>query len=222
MEDSVLKRNPLFRNFTEAELRQLLCSKQVYTATHKKHSMILSAGETTDVFGLILSGAVTVEQYDLFGNANMLTHLAAGDIFAEAYACIPEKKLMVSVLAETVSEILFIDMKKILNSPISEFSYKDKLIANMLILSSQKNLTLSRKIFHTSAKTIRDRVLSYLSDQAVLHKSEDFSIPLNRQQLANYLNVERSALSNELGKMSRDGLLQVSKNRFILKTGQHF
>ena len=83
-------------------------------------------------------------------------------------------------------------------------------------LSAQKNLNLSRKIFHTSPKTIRGRLLSYLSYQSMRSGSSSFTIPFNRQQLADYLNVDRSALSNELSKMQRDGLIQVERNRFVL------
>lgn len=220
MEFAFLLKNPLFRDISAEEIEQIIGAKQAFVRVYKKRSLIISAGETTGVFGFILNGKVNIERYDLFGNANMLAHVGAGDIFAETYACIPEEKLMVNVLAGEDCQILFIDMEKILRLPSAEFTYKDKLIRNLLILSSKKNLTLSRKIFHTSAKTIRNRVLSYLTDQAVLNKSRAFSIPLDRQQLANYLNVERSALSNELGKMSRDGLIEVNKNYFVLKSGK--
>ena len=84
------------------------------------------------------------------------------------------------------------------------------------MIASQKNLNLSRRSVHTSAKSIRGRLLSYLSDQALAQGSRSFSIPFNRQQLADYLNVDRSAMSNELSKMQKEGLLQSDRNQFTL------
>lgn len=124
---------------------------------------------------------------------------------------------MVSAVASEPSEILFLNGARILQSCPNACVHHGKLIRRLLTISSQKNLNLSRRIFHTSAKTIRGRLVSYLSVQAAQSQSPDFTIPFNRQQLADYLSVDRSALSNELGKMQRDGLLQVNKNHFILK-----
>ena len=98
--------------------------------------------------------------------------------------------------------------------------YHGRLIRNLLTISAQKNLILSRRIFHTSPKSIRGRLLSYLSFQASSQGSSEFTIPFNRQQLADYLSVDRSALSNELGKMQKDGLLKVNKNHFIIRDNQ--
>jgi CRP-like cAMP-binding protein len=100
--------------------------------------------------------------------------------------------------------------------------FHSKLIRNLLSIASQKNLNLSRRIFHTSSKSIRGRLLSYLSFQATKHGSLEFEIPFNRQQLADYLSVDRSAMSNELSKMQRDGLLKVERNRFILQDTASF
>ena len=92
--------------------------------------------------------------------------------------------------------------------------FHQNLVQNLLAISAQKNLNLSRRIFHTSSKTIRGRLLSYLSYQAMEREKEEFDIPYNRQQLADYLNVDRSAMSNELGKMQKDRLIEVDRKHF--------
>ena len=123
---------------------------------------------------------------------------------------------MVDVGAAEDSQVLFPHVERVLQVRPHTCAHHSKLIRNLLLLSAQKNLNLSRKIFHTASKTIRGRLLSYLSYQARWSGSPSFTIPFNRQQLADYLNVERSALSNELSKMQRDGLLVVERNRFTL------
>ena len=124
---------------------------------------------------------------------------------------------MVDVAAVQDTEVLFLDMGLLLSG---EGPHHGILLRNLLTITARKNLALSRRIFYTSSKTIRGRLLSYLSDQAVLQNSPSFSIPFDRQQLADYLGVDRSALSNELGKMRRDGLLSARKSHFRLNVSQ--
>ena len=126
---------------------------------------------------------------------------------------------MVHVTAAEPAEVLFLRADRLLAVERGAGPAQGTLVRNLLALSAQKNLTLSRKIFHTAPKTIRGRLLSYLSDQAVRAGSRSFSIPFDRQQLADYLGVERSALSHELGKMRREGLLRFRKNVFHLERG---
>ncbi len=128
----------------------------------------------------------------------------------------PGEKLLVDVFAAEVTEVLFLNVGKMLSQCSNSCGHHTQLIRNLLAISAQKNLQLSRRIFNTSSKSIRGRLLSYLSDQAVKNESERFDIPFNRQQLADYLGVDRSALSAELGKMQREGLLEFRKNHFHL------
>ena len=123
---------------------------------------------------------------------------------------------MVSVVASEKTEVLFLNVGRILQVCSNNCSHHGKIIRNLLSVSARKNLNLSRRIFHTSAKSIRGRLLSYLSYQAMKNSSREFDIPFSRQQLANYLSVDRSALSNELSKMQKDGLLKAERNHFIL------
>ena len=150
----------------------------------------------------------------------VLDSVGPGEIFAETYACTPDEPLMVNAVAAQGTQVLFLEIERVLRLCPSACRHHSGLLRNLLALSAQKNLNLSRKIFHTSPKTIRGRLLSYLSEQAIRSNSSCICLPFNRQQLADYLNVDRSALSNELGKMAQDGLIRVEKNRFWLLDGQ--
>ena len=123
---------------------------------------------------------------------------------------------MVDAVSARESEVLFLDLDAVQDCPICSGQWAGTIQSNLLKVFARKNLTLSQRIFCTSAKTIRGRLLTYLSAQAVQHGSSSFEIPFNRQQLADYLNLDRSALSKELGKMRQEGLLEFQKNRFTL------
>ena len=163
-----------------------------------------------------MEGSVNIIKDDVWGNRKIIENISQGQIFAETYACTPGEALMVDVVAAEPSEALFLEVERVLRTCPNTCSHHSRLVRNLLALSAQKNLNLSRKIFHTSPKTIRGRLLSYLSEQAVRSGGRSFTIPFDRQQLADYLNVERSALSGELGRMQREGLLRTRRNQFEL------
>ena len=183
---------------------------------YTKGEQIYHSGDYVSDLGMVLSGSVLIQTDDLWGNTTVLDRIGPGQIFAETYACVPGEPLMVDVVAAEGTQVLFLNVERVLRVCSHTCAHHSKLIRNLLLLSAQKNLNLSRKIFYTSSKTIRGRLLSYLSYQARRNGTPSFTIPFNRQQLADYLNVERSALSNELSKMQRDGLLVVEKNHFTL------
>ena len=214
-----LSNTPLFRGVSPEEVEQMLPCLGASERSFGKDEVIFRAGDTVQSMGLVLSGCVRIENDDVWGNRSILDQLEPGQIFAETYACIPGEPLMVNAVAGAPTQVLFLDAARLLRICPDACPHHAKLIRNLLAVSAQKNLTLSRRIFHTSPKTIRGRLLSYLSYQARRQGSYQFSIPFNRQQLADYLGVDRSALSAELGKMQRDGLLTVEKNRFVLKGG---
>ena len=216
MDYNILSTSALFHGADAGEIKEMLSCMGADQRQYDKGEIIYHAGDTAASLGVVLSGSVLIENDDLWGNTTVLDSVGPGQIFAETYACTPGERLMVNVLAAEPSEVLFLRMDRILHACPQSCGYHIKLIRNLLAISAQKNLHLSRKIFHTSAKSIRGRLLSYLSYQAIKSGSQSFVIPFNRQQLADYLNVDRSALSNELGKMQRDGLIRVSKSRFEL------
>ena len=170
----------------------------------------------TDI-GLVLSGSVRIEHMDLWGNQSVLGITPTGSVFAESYACIPNEPMMVDAVANVDCDILFINIPRLF-SPCSICGNQNRLIQNLVIISAEKNLQLSRRSLHTSPKTIRGRLFSYFSQQVSAQGSNKIVIPFNRQQLADYLNLDRSALSKELGKMRKDGLIEYNKNTFVIKT----
>lgn len=210
----------LFRGITEEEKAELFQCLKAVTKEYRRGETIYQAGTFTDRMGLVVAGKAAVESCDIWGNGSILDVVEPGEVFAETYACLENEPLMVSVTAFEDTQILFFDMGKLLRVCSPGCGYHSRLVQNLLQIMAEKNLSLSRKIFHTTPKTIRERVVSYLSDQAVRQGKNEFEIALNRQQLADYLGVDRSALSNELSKMQREGLLTFQKNRFVLKTDE--
>lgn len=216
MNEHFLENTRLFSGIPAGEIGAMLDCLQAVRNRFAKGAVIYRAGETVRHVGLVLSGRVQIENNDPWGNRSVLDSVGPGMVFAETYACLPEEPLLVSVLSAEASEVLFLDIDRVLHRCSNACAQHSGLLRNLLMITAQKNLNLSRRIFHTTAKTIRERLTSYLAFQAAHCASYDFRIPFDRQQLADYLSVDRSALSNELSKMQRDGLLWVKKNHFIL------
>ena len=209
-----LSKTLLFRGTTPQEVQSILECLQAEKKHYQKSDVIYHAGDSVTSLGMVLSGSVSIENDDLWGNKSILDRIGPGQVFAETYACVSGEALMVSVVAAEASDILFMNVSRLLRICPHACEHHGKLIRNLLTISAQKNLNLSRRIFHTSSKSIRGRLLSYLSFQAVRQGRRDFTIPFNRQQLADYLSVDRSALSSELCRLRREGVLECCKNRF--------
>lgn len=211
-----LSKTILFQGASPEEVRTMLHCLGAEVRSYQRGSIVYHMGDVVNSMGILLSGSVSIENDDVWGNKSILDKIGPGQVFGETYACVPNEPLMISIVATEPTEILFLDMSRVLNICSNACDFHNKLIRNLLSVSLQKNLSLSRRIFHTSSKSIRGRLLSYLSFQATQHGSCDFQIPFSRQQLADYLSVDRSALSNELGKMQKEGLLRVDRNHFTL------
>lgn len=211
----------LFSNFTEEEMEDLLSSLPTSVRQYKKNEYILHAGDRITQFGVILSGRIVIENTDFLGNQIVLAENQKGDIFAEIYAYLSKVPLMVDVRATENTEVLFLDLAPLHQPTIENKNWYVKFLRNLLTVSAKKNIAFSNRTFHTSSKRARDRIASYLSSQAILHGKNEFTIPFNRQEMADYLNLDRTALSNELGKMEKEGLISFKKNHFTLNE-QHF
>ncbi len=220
MDYNFLSKTMLFRGIAAEEIQAMMACLAAEQKSYDKGVTIYQTGSCVQSLGLVLSGSVQIESNDLWGNKSILDRVPAGAVFAETYACIPGEPLMVCVVAAEKSEIVFLRAARLMQTCPSTCPQHQKLTENLLQISAQKNLILSRRMFHMSPKTIRGRLLSYLSFQTAREGTYDVTIPFNRQQLADYLGVDRSALSNELGKMQKEGLLTVRKNRFIVQRGE--
>ncbi|MCR4751564.1 MAG: Crp/Fnr family transcriptional regulator [Eubacterium sp.] len=212
----ILQRSMLFHGLTADEISAALAFFHAEKKQYKKGAVILHAGLTTDRMGLVLEGSVTIENNDIWGNRTILSHIGKGQFFAETYAYLPVEPMLVDVVANENCRILFLRIGSMQGPFNLPGPWLMTFVSNLLRISAHKNLSLSGRSFHTAPKTIRGRVLSYLNTVSLQKGSHEFDIPFDRQQLADYLNLERSALSKELGKMRRDGLITVRKNHFIL------
>lgn len=214
---SFLIKTSLFLGITETEAESMLNCLQSNHQTYKKNDVIYHIGDRVNALGLVLYGGVNIETADVWGNRNILDNVGPGQVFAETFSCLHEEHIMVDVVATEDSEVLFLRIDRLLTTCSNSCKYHSRLIYNLMSVMARKNLNLTHKIFHTAPKSIRDRLLSYLSFQAIKQGRYQFEIPFNRQQLADYLCVDRSAMSNELSKMKHDGLLAFKKNVFHLR-----
>lgn len=173
------------------------------------------AGDRTEEMGLVLSGSVYILREDFWGNRRILGKIHQGDLFGEAFACSGEK-MTVSVQASESSFILYLNCTKLMETCTKACDFHAHILAALIRILAQKNQKLVVKMEHMSQKTTREKLLSYLSEQAQLTGKQEFVIPFNRQQLADYLSVERSAMSAELSRMRQDGILDFERSRFCL------
>lgn len=214
---STIRSAPLFSGVSEAELTAMLACLKAEKKDFPKEAFVLRAGDTAESIGLVLTGTVLVIQEDIWGNRNILSKAGLGQTFAAAYACAPGSRLNVSVVAETPITVLFLNVKRILTVCPSACSYHNRIIRNLLGELAGKNLQFSEKLTHVGQRSTRSKIMSYLSAEAQRLGTYELDIPFSRQQLADYLGVERSGLSQELGKMKKDGLLDYRKSHFVLK-----
>ena len=212
-----LKKTSLFRGTTEDELPTLLgCIAPTYR-DFAKNEIILHQGEDITSVGMVLSGRVQIIEEDFWGNRNIIADVWPGEIFGESYAFLPGELLRVSAVAAEASAVMMIDARHMLEICSSACRFHTRLVQNMLAESAKKNLALTRKLSHMSKRSTREKLLSYLSGQSLAAGCDQFEIPFNRQQLADYLCVDRSAMSNELCKMRDEGMLTFDKSSFHLK-----
>lgn len=215
MDYLLLSNTKLFNEISITNIKHVLKCLKSRIKSFKKDEVIFSIGEQTEELGLILSGSVIIENNDFWGDRSILSIIQENYIFGESYAFTNEN-LNISVIAAEDTEVLFLNTKSLITMCGKACYFHTQLIQNLLFISSSNNIKLSQRILNTSSKTIRGRLISYLSQQAHENSSNEFKIPLNRQELADYLNVNRSALSNELGKMREEELLDFHKNKFKL------
>ena len=197
---------PLFRGVPAEELPALLARASARTCAFQKGELLLRRGDVTRRLGLVLDGSVHIIREDFWGNRSIVGLAGPGEVFAESYALAGEP-LEVSVLAAAPGAALFLEADGLTDA---------RLTANLLHLLARKNLMLTRKMRHMARRTTRDKLLSYLSAQALAAGSSEFDIPMDRQQLADYLAVDRSAMSAALGKLRDDGVLTFRKNHVRL------
>lgn len=210
----ILENVRLFSDIDKNELLSLLDCLNVTVRTYKKGESIFLYGDKVDYLGIVLTGLVQVVKEDYYGNRSILANIQKSNLFGEVFAFSTVEKVPVSVFAIEDSKVLLINYEKIIKPCSNSCSFHGKLIYNMLHIISDKNLLLNEKIEYLSKPTTREKLLSYLSEQAKRNNSNEFHIQFNRQELADYLSVNRSAMSSELSKLKEEGIIEYKKNYF--------
>ena len=212
----IIRSSQLFSGVSEEELTAMLSCLETRKESFPKDALLLRIGDTADAIGLVLSGSILIIQEDIWGNRNILSRTAPGQTYAAAFACAPSSVSNVSVVTETPTAVLFLNVKRLLTVCPSACAHHSRIIRNLLSDLAGKNLLLNEKLTHIAQRTTRAKLMSYLSAEAQRRGAVEFDIPFSRQQLADFLAVERSGLSLELGKMKKEGLLDYHKEHFVL------
>ena len=211
-----LKRTQLFSGVGNNEIDTMLNCLQARLLTFKKGDYVFREGEHIDNITILVEGKLLVQHDDFWGNRNIINVIRIGEIFGEAYVAPESGVLLNDVIAEEDSTIIFFNINRILTVCGSACRFHSMVVQNLFFAISEKNRKLVQKIGHMSKRSTRAKLLSYLSEEAKRHNSSNFTIPFTRQQLADFLCVDRSAMSNELCKMRDEGLLIFEKNEFTL------
>ena len=212
----VLKRTKLFSGVGEEDIASLLSCLGARKKEYKKGEYILREGEhISDIF-ILVEGKIHIQKDDYWGNRSILSVISVGEMFGEGYAAPESGALLNDVVAVEDSSVIFFDVKRILTTCSSACRFHNMIVQNMFFAISDKNRKLVQKLGHMSGRTTRAKLISYLSEEAKRQGSSTFTVPFNRQQLADYLCVDRSAMSNELCKMRDEGMIKFEKSRFEL------
>ena len=213
----ILKRSILFSGIDESQIPAALDCLGAEMSSYEKGEYVLRQGDYADCVCILLSGRLHIRNEDYWGNGSILGRIEPGDMFAEAYAVPGSTAILNDVTADEDSEVLFLDVKKLFSPNECTCGIHGLIIRNLVYVISEKNRNLVTKLGYMSKRTIREKLTAYLSDESKKQNRPSFDIPFNRQQLADFLSVDRSAMSKELGKMKDEGLIEFRKNRFTLK-----
>ncbi len=212
----ILKRTQLFAGIGEEEIDSMLSCLNAKVKYYKKGEYVLRQGERLNALAILAEGKLHIQNDDYWGNRSILGNIAVGEMFGEAYIAPQSDALINDVVAIEDSAVIFFDVICIITTCSNACRFHSATAKNLLFAISEKNRQLVQKLSHMHKRTTREKLISYLSSEAKKHNSNRFCIPFNRQQLADFLSVDRSAMSNELCKMRDEGLLIFNKNNFEL------
>ena len=213
---------PLFAGIGAEDRRAMLACLSARALTFEKGAAIFREGDPAVPIGIVVGGSVQIIREDYYGNRSILARIGPSGLFGETFACAGAETFPVSAVAAEDCTVLLIDSRRITSPCQNACGFHRQIIYNMLKIVAEKNLLLNRKIEIISRRTTQEKLMAYLLLQAKQHGSDSFTIPYDRQALADYLEVERSAMSAEISKLRRDGILESEKNRFrLLKQEPH-
>lgn len=212
----IINKCPLFKNLLLQDMQDLLLSADAKICHYQKNNIVLHAGAPVRSLGVMLKGTVTIARGDAEGKINIINSVDAGDIFGEVFVCAGIEHFPVTVIASAECSVMFIDIKRILHGNDAAFKCRDMLIENLMRIIAVKNLTLSEKVNCLGQRSIREKVLYFLGLQMEKAGKNPFIIEYSRAEMADYLCVDRSALSIVLGKMQDEGVIRFDRNKFQL------
>ena len=212
----ILKNTQLFSGASDEDIEAMLGCLQARLCTYKKGEYVLREGERIERLMMLVKGELHIQRDDYWGNRSIISMVGVGEMFGEAYAAPESGPLLNDVLAVEDSAVIFLDIGKLLTVCPNGCKFHAMAVKNLFFAISEKNRKLVRKLGYMSRRTTREKLIAYLSEEAKRQNSGAFSIPFNRQQLADFLSVDRSAMSNELCRLRDDGLIEFEKNRFRL------
>lgn len=212
----ILRNSPFFQGMTEEEILSVLHCVNATVQHKQKDEYILRVGDRTESMGLVLRGSVLVLQEDLWGHRNIMHRIGPGEYFAEPFAATAGSVLNVSVVADEDSEIMMLNMERFLKTCPHACAHHGRMVRNLVSVMARRVMDLNEKLTHMAKRSTREKLLSYLSAESIRQGKLAFTIPYDRQQLADYLSVERAAMSVELGKLQKEGLLKTNRNHFEL------
>lgn len=213
---AVLKKTPMFAGVEEAGITAMLDCLHARLRRYPKGAYVFRQGDRMEEIPILVQGCLHIQRDDYWGSRSILGRLGPGEMFGEAYAAPDSEPLRNDVAAVEDSVVLFFDVHRILGGCAAACPYHTQVVQNLFFALCDKNRTLVQKLGYLSQRTTRDKLISYLSGEARRQNSADFTIPFNRQQLADYLSVDRSAMSAELCRLRDEGLLTFRKNHFTL------
>lgn len=211
-----LRNTGLFEGIEDEEMDTMLKCLGAFTRRYAKEEFVFRRGDRTDCLGVVLTGRVREIREDWWGNRTVLADIGANGMICTDYACSSDP-LDVSVVATEPTEVLYLDVGRVSNVCSSSCEFHNRLVRNLMKSLAGMSMGMNRRLDQLSKRSTREKICAFLSDQARAAGSSDFVIGMNRQQMADYLGVDRSAMSSELGRMQRDGVIEFEKNHFVLK-----
>ena len=206
----------LFRGISEEDLFRMLTCLGARVESFDKKYTVFAEGSPARYIGIVLSGTVQIVQIDYYGNRSIISHMKESDVFAESFACVEMTALPVSVIATEPCEVMLIECSHILHTCNNNCGFHQQLIFNMMKNLANKTILFHQKIEVVSKRTTRDKIMTYLSQEAKKRGCNSFDIPYDRQELADYLEIDRSGLSAEISKLKKEGIIESHKNHFEL------
>ena len=212
----ILKNSKLFSGVLESEIEAMLSCLNARLHTYKKGEYVFRQGSHIEDIMILAEGELLIQIDDYWGNRSIINIVSVGEMFGEAYVAPKSESIMNDVLAIEECTVISFDIKHIITVCSSACKFHSMVVQNLFFAISEKNRKLVQKLTFMSKRTTREKLIAYLSEESKKQKSNNFSIPFNRQQLADFLSVDRSAMSNELCKMRDEGMIKFNKNNFIL------